>query len=174
MTGEAKARWKDFVTSLVLIALGSGVLLEALRMPRFERFNANPYTLPGIVPGVLGIVLAIFGLLMLARTVVAHLRDHAVPAAAGASEPGSAPRILLTLGLTLGYGGILIGRMPFAVATFIFVLGFLLTFQWTPALLGRARRGAMVRTVGSALLQALLVAATVTYVFERIFLVRLP
>jgi hypothetical protein len=31
-----------------------------------------------------------------------------------------------------------------------------------------------VRTVGTAVLQALLVAATVTYVFERIFLVRLP
>jgi hypothetical protein len=119
-------------------------------------------------------VLAIFGLLMLARTVVAHLRDHAVPVAAGAAEPGSATRIVLTLALTLGYGGGLIGRMPFALATFLFVLAFLLAFQWTPALLERARRGALVRTVGTAVLQALLVAATVTYVFERIFLVRLP
>jgi hypothetical protein len=174
MTSEAKARWKDFVTSLVLIALGSGVLVEALGMPRYERFNANPYTLPGIVPGVLGIVLAVFGLLMLVRTVVAHHRNHAVPAAAGAAEPGSATRIVLTLALTLGYGGGLIGRMPFALATFLFVLAFLLVFQWTPALLERASRGALVRTVGTALLQALLVAATVTYVFERIFLVRLP
>jgi hypothetical protein len=174
MTSETAARWKDLVTSLVLIALGSGVLLEALRMPRFERFNANPYTLPGIVPGVLGIVLAIFGVLMLARTVVAHLRDHAVPAAAGAAEPGSASRIVLTLALTLGYGAVLIGRMPFAVATFLFVLAFLLAFQWSPALLAGARRGAIVRYLGTALLQALLVAATVTYVFERIFLVRLP
>ena len=174
MTSETAARWKDLVTSLVLIALGSGVLVEALRMPRFERFNANPYTLPGIVPGVLGIVIAIFGLLMLARTVVAHLRDHPVPAAAGADEPGSAARILLTLALTLGYGAVLIGRMPFAVATFLFVLAFLLAFQWSPALLAGARRGPIVRYLGTSLLQALLVAATVTYVFERIFLVRLP
>ena len=143
-------------------------------MPRFERFNANPYTLPGIVPGVLGIVIAIFGLLMLARTVVAHLRDHPVPAAAGAGEPGSAARVLLTLALTLGYGGLLIGRVPFAFATFAFVLAFLLAFQWSPALLAGARRGPIVRYLGTSLLQALLVAATVTYVFERIFLVRLP
>ncbi len=165
---------RDLLTSLVLIALGSGTLVEALRMPRFERFNANPYTVPGLVPGLLGVVIALFGLLMLARTVVAWRRGHAVPAAAGAEEPGSVSRVILTLLLTVGYGGLLIGRLPFAWATFAFVLAFLLAFQWSPALLQPTRRAALARTLGTALLQAGLVAATVTYVFERIFLVRLP
>ena len=169
---------KDLLTSLVLIALGSGVLVESLRMPRYERLGVNPYTVPGLVPGALGIVIAVFGFILLARTVVAWRRGHAVPgdtaAAAGTPEPGSAPRVVLTLALTLGYGGLLIGRMPFAGATFAFVLAFLLAFQWTPALLAGARRGPLLRYVGTSLLQAGLVAVIVTYVFERIFLVRLP
>ena len=165
---------KDLLTSLVLIALGSGVLVESLRMPRYERLGVNPYTVPGLVPGALGIVIAVFGFILLARTVVAWRRGHAVPGDTGAGEPGSAPRVVLTLALTLGYGGLLIGRMPFAGATFAFVLAFLLAFQWTPALLAGARRGPLLRYVGTSLLQAGLVAVIVTYVFERIFLVRLP
>lgn len=165
---------KDLITSLVLITLGSGVLVEAARMPRFVRLGVNPYTVPGLVPGVLGVVIAILGTLMLIRTVVAWRRGHAVPGASGADEPGSTPRILLTLGLTLGYGALLIGRLPFWLATFLFVLVFLLAFQWSPSLLTEKNRGPLLRYLGANLLQAVLVAATVTYVFERIFLVRLP
>jgi hypothetical protein len=174
VTREAAGRWKDLLTSLALVALGSGVVAESLRMPRFERFNANPYTLPGIVPGVLGAILALFGVIMLARTVVAWRRGRAVPAAAGAAEPGSARRVALTLVLTLGYGAVLIGRVPFLAATLLFVWAFLLAFQWSPALVAEGRRGPLLRYVGGALLQALLVAGIVTYVFERVFLVRLP
>jgi hypothetical protein len=165
---------KDLLTSVVLIALGSGILVEALRMPRFERLGVNPYTVPGIVPGALGAVIAFFGVLMLARTVVAWRRGHAVPAAAVAAEPGSTPRVVPTLALTLGYAGILVGRLPFVLATFLFVLAFLVTFGWTPGLLSPRRRAALLRLLGAALLQAVLVAGAVTYVFERIFLVRLP
>lgn len=175
--GRTAARplsWADLLTSLVLIALGTGTLVEALRMPRFERFQVNPYTVPGLVPGALGVVIAIFGALMLARTLVAWRRGHAVPGATDGSEAGSAVRMFLTLLLTLGYGVGLVGRLDFAWATFAFVLAFLLVFQWTPALLEPARRAALARVVGFALLQAAIVAVSVTFVFERIFLVRLP
>lgn len=165
---------KDLITSLVLVALGSGVFVESLRMPRFERLGVNPYTVPGLVPGVLGVVIAILGALVLIRTVVAWHRGHAVPGAAAEEEPGSTPRILLTLGLTVGYGGLLVGQLPFWLATFAFVLVFLFAFQWSPDLLSAERRGALLRYLGTNLLQAALVAAIVTYVFERIFLVRLP
>ena len=126
------------------------------------------------MPGALGVVLAIFGALMLARTLVAWRRGNAVPGATEGGEPGSATRIVLTLLLTLGYGVGLVGRLEFGWATFVFVLAFLLVFQWTPALLHADRRGALARVVGFALLQAAIVAVSVTYVFERIFLVRLP
>ncbi len=173
---------RDFITSLVLTALGLIVLVESLRMPRFSHLGINPYTVPGIVPGVLGGVIAVFGLLMLGRTLVARHRGHDVPTTAADREPGSTSRVLVTLALTLAYGGFLVGRMPFWLATLVFVWGFLLVFEWRPSLLARPdalpeRRvdtGGLVRYVSTSLLQGVLVAAAVTFVFERLFLVRLP
>jgi hypothetical protein len=173
---------KDFITSLVLVLFGSVVVVEALRMPRFEHLGINPYTVPGIVPGFLGAVIALFGVLMLGRTWVAWRRGHDVPATPADREPGSTSRVLVTLGLTLAYGGVLIGRMPFWLATFVFVWGFLLVFEWRPAFLAkpaalperRVDTRALVRYASTAVVEAVLVAAAVTFVFERVFLVRLP
>ena len=51
----------DFVTGLAFVALGLAALAGALAMPRFEALGANPYTVPGIVPGLLGGVIAVLG-----------------------------------------------------------------------------------------------------------------
>jgi hypothetical protein len=165
---------RDLLTSLVLVALGVGVLVESLRMPRFEHLGVNPYTAPGVVPGFLGAVITVLAAVMLMRTVVAWRRGGDVPVVAGDDEPGSAPRLLITLGLTLGYGGLLVGNLPFWLATFVFVLAFLLVFGWRPDLADAARRAALLVYASLAVLQAIVVAAAVTFVFERIFLVTLP
>ncbi len=165
---------RDALTGLALIALGIGVVIESLRMPRFEHLGINPYTVPGIVPGILGAVLALFGTVMLSRTAVAWRRGNEVPPVAGEDEPGSTPRLLLTLILTVGYGGLLVGALPFWLATFLFVLAFLLVFEWRPELRRAGRRAALVTYASTSLLQAVLVAAAVTFVFQRVFLVTLP
>jgi hypothetical protein len=165
---------KDLITSLVLIAFGAGVVAEALRMPRYDHLGINPYTVPGIVPGFLGAILALFGVLMLARTAIAWRRHEAVPATAADDEPGSVPRVLFTLGLTLGYGGLLVGNLPFWLATGLFVWAFLLVFEWRPSYAAGAGTAALVRVGGTALLEAVLVSAAVTFVFQRVFLVTLP
>ena len=41
----------DFVTGLVLVALGIATMVASLQMPRFAELNINPYTVPGLVPG---------------------------------------------------------------------------------------------------------------------------
>lgn len=165
---------KDLFTSLVLIVFGAGVVVEALRMPRYEQLGINPYTVPGIVPGFLGGILAVFGVLMLLRTAIAWRRHEAVPTTAADDEPGSVPRVLFTLGLTLGYGVLLIGNLPFWLATGIFVWAFLLVFEWRPRFAAGAGAGALVRVGGTALVEAVLVSAAVTFVFQRVFLVTLP
>lgn len=165
---------RDLLTSLVMIALGVGVLVESLRMPRFEHLGVNPYTVPGIVPGFLGAVIATLAFVMLVRTVVAWRRSGDVPVVAGDDEPGSAPRLLITIVLTVGYGGVLVGNVPFWLATFVFVLAFLLVFGWRADFADAARRAALLVYASTAVLQAGVVAAAVTFVFERIFLVTLP
>jgi hypothetical protein len=95
---------------------------------------------------------------------------HAPAGAAVPRRGEGARRLLLTLALTLGYAGVLVGRAPFSLATFVFVFVFIILFDWRAA--AAARR--TTRLLATAGVQALLVAVAVTLVFERLFLVRLP
>ena len=66
------------------------------------------------------------------------------------------------------YAGVLVGRMPFWLASSVFVFAFIALFEWPSSAGRRARR----------LLEAAAIALgtvlAVMLVFERIFLVRLP
>jgi hypothetical protein len=169
---------KDVLTALGTIILGGVILSESLRMPRFEHLGSNPYTAPGLVPGFLGVILLLLGIIMLVRDLQAAAR----PAAAGAEVTAEAAvqpaglhnegtrKLVLTLILTLGYAAVLVGRLPFAWATGIFVFLFILVFEVHNG--GTAAK--MLRVAGIALFEAMLVAVGVTLIFERIFLVRLP
>jgi len=162
----------DFVTGLVLIALGIATLVESLRMPRFEHLNINPYTVPGLVPGGLGAIILILGAALFLRTARAggwRLLERAPDAAAWWADPG-ARQLILSAALCLGYAGGLVGRLPFWLATFLFVAAFVVLFEWPLA----ADRADRLRRVLFALVFAALVSAAVTWVFQHIFLVRLP
>ena len=159
----------DFITALVFTALGVGVFEESLRMPRLENLDINPYTAPGLVPGILGIILAALGILLLVRSclqggwrisgarfgVRAFFRDKGIQ------------RLALALLLTFGYAGGLLGRLPFWLATFLFVAAFIIAFEWLGSMLSWRR-------AVTGLIEAALVAGAVTFVFQEVFLVRLP
>ncbi len=57
----------DFVTGVCLVALGMGVLVGSYRMPRLEEMGINPLSVPGIVPGAIGAVLALLIVIMRGR-----------------------------------------------------------------------------------------------------------
>jgi putative tricarboxylic transport membrane protein len=161
----------DFVTALVLVALGMAVVVESLRMPRFEQLEINPYTVPGLVPGALGAVILVLGAALLLRATRAGGWRLTVATETGgwSSDPG-VRRLLLAVALCLGYAAGLVGRLPFWLATFLFVTGFVVLFEWPmpPTRAERARR------LVFALLFGAVVALVVTLVFQKIFLVRLP
>ena len=170
---------RDLYIGIVLVAFGLLVLVESLRMPDLAHLGVNPYTVPGIVPGFLGAVIALLGGIMLSRSVIGlRLRKEARTGAPnapadetdGEAEQQSLARVLLTLVLTVGYAVILVDTLPFWLATFIFVMLFLLVFEWRPDRPPRAYVGYL----GGALLLSGLVAAGVTFLFEQVFLVRLP
>jgi len=132
----------DLTTSLILIALGVGVLAESLRMPRFENLGINPYTVPGIVPGALGVVLALFGAIMLVRTLRTRGAAEAAPPPSAEAHP---VRLALAIATTLGYGFVLVGWLPFRWATFLFVTGFVVLFESRSA----QRRQSLTRIVAA-------------------------
>ena len=49
----------EFFSGLGWIALGSAIVYGSWTMDRLENLNINPYTAPGLVPGVLGAVIAL-------------------------------------------------------------------------------------------------------------------
>ena len=59
----------DFITSVVLIAFSIAYMVESYRMPRLEAQNINPWSAPGVVPGFLGLILLVLGLVLFVRSV---------------------------------------------------------------------------------------------------------
>jgi hypothetical protein len=136
-------------------ALGGGVIVYASwTMDRLERHGAALYTAPGLVPGLLGLVLLILGVVLAVRG------SRGATRAASSLHWGNTP---LVLALCLGYAIGLVGRAPFWLATFTFVTAFVAVFEY-PSL----RRMALAPLYGAA------TSFAVTYLFESVFLVRLP
>jgi len=144
------------------VVLGLVIVIGSVRMDRFESMGAQLYTMPGFVPGMIGGLVALLGLVLMARGWAR--RSHETDA--GPVEPLLNRRILVTLVLTLVYAGLLIGRAPFWLVTALFVAAFVGLFA--PAEQAPARRAT------AAVLAGVLTSAVVTLVFQHIFLVRLP
>ena len=162
----------DFVAGLIFMALGLATVVESLRMPRFENLNVEPYTAPGLVPGMLGAIILGLGAVLFLRAVRAggwRLMERA-PDAAPLSADRGMRRLLLSVALCLAYAGGLIGRLSFWLATFLFVVAFVILFEWPLA----ADRSDRARSVVWATLLAAAVSAATSFVFQEIFLVRLP
>lgn len=161
----------DRFMALFLLALGLAVVWGAWTMDRLEIRQIHPASVPGLVPGLLGIALVLCGGLLLARALrPGGIRAAEGPEAAGWLTAPEAARLGTTVLLTLAYPLVLIGRMPFELATGLFVFAFIALFEWDRS---DTRRRRAVK-LATALLQAILVAAIVSVVFEQLFLVRLP
>lgn len=159
----------DFYGGLAWIAFGAAVGVASWRMDRLEKMGVSFFTAPGLVPGVLGVLLVICGVVLAARAW-----------RGGAFGPLQRPPVLLhpellarigvTLLLCLGFALGLVGRVPFwvAAATYLFLQIAVLQYPERKAR-NEAGRGLVVAAV-----IALVAANAIAFVFEKIFLVRLP
>lgn len=157
----------DLYTAAVLFCFGIGVLALALQMPTFVEQSHTGLTAPGIVPGFHAAVVALLALLLGARAV---RRGALRPAAARGPAPatGDGRRLLTAAALGVLYAGVLVGRLPFWMASALFVFAFCAAFEWEKGAAGRVRRLIEAAALGLG------TGIVVMLVFERIFLVRLP
>src|SRR3954469_14101557 len=58
----------DFFSALGWMALGIAILIGSIMMDRLEKQDINPYTIPGLLPGLLGIAMTILGALLALRS----------------------------------------------------------------------------------------------------------
>lgn len=164
----------DMFVGIGLLIFGAVAAFESWRMPRFEHLGVQIYQAPGFVPGLLGLTIAAFGMMILVRS----LREGGWQLTSGrmGGSIGSqlrsieARRLAILFVITLGYAWGLVGLIPFWAASFVFVLVFILLFDWHEA----AAQSKQVRLLITASVQAVLTSAVVFYVFEYIFMVRLP
>lgn len=159
----------DLIAAIMLTGLGIAVAWNAYGMDRLEARRINPFTVPGLVPFILGLALSGLGLLLALRS-----WRLSVPGAGAALFRAvlswSAVRVMAVLALALAFTLGLVGWLPFWLASSLFVFGFILLFETVladaPTPLPRALFWALAVGFGTGL--------GVSYVFGDIFLVRLP
>lgn len=161
----------DLAAAIAWMVFGAAVLIASLRMDRLEKQDINPYTIPGLLPGLLGIVTLLLGFLLALRSWrrrAAHPEQVMVRASATEKK-----RVLLVLGLCLVFGGGLVGHgLPFWAAAWIFVTVAILSLQ-------HAQRKAAglpftLGTLAKPLAIGLGAGVMITLVFQELFLVHLP
>ena len=160
----------DFWFGLGLVVLGIASAVESWRMPRLTELNVHPMTAPGLVPGLIGAILFLLGGVLFLRSVRVGGWRLDRDRGGAADRAGQTWRFLLAAALCVGYAAGLVTTLPFWAATGIFVFAFVALFEWRP---GRTPAGHS-RALAVAAFEAVLVAVAVTFVFEQIFLVRLP
>ena len=166
----ATMRRADLLAGIAFVALGVAILWLSWTMPRLEERGVPLITAPGLVPGVLGALLAACGAALALRS-LAVARDPAgwrrFAAILVSVEAGRAVAVIV---LVFGYALGLVGLVPFWLATALFVFAFVLSFDAWLAEVPRPLR----RVAPAAALLAVATGVVVVLVFERGFLVRLP
>ncbi len=162
---------KDFITSIVLIAFSLSVIVSSYTMPRLERRGIDPFSAPGVVPGLIGIILLVLALILFIRS-VRHggyliLPDRSEQKSA---HRGAALRVGLTLALSLIYAIGLLGHIDYTSGTLLYIFVFIVLFEyrWGEPV------SSQLKVLGYALLQALIASLLISIVFRKLFLVDLP
>ncbi len=159
----------DRVTAIVFFALGAAMTYGGFAMDRLEVRQIHPASIPGLVPMILGAALMICAGLLAwsARAKQRPAPDR--PDGAG-HGPGSWENFAAVAVWSAVYALGLVGGMPFALATAIYICVFSAWFTWREreSIAGRIRTLVLVGVFGCAM------AAAISALFRYGFLVRLP
>jgi hypothetical protein len=157
----------DLTSAGVFAAAGAAILVASLRMDRLADRGIEVWSAPGLTPGVVGALMIVLSLVLGLQA----LRAPAQAAADAPSEPGAMRRAGVALLLCVLFAGVTLGRgMPFVVEGAVFIFVFTTLFSWAE---WRAT-GRAVHSLAQTLAVAVLASAFISWLFESVFLVRLP
>jgi hypothetical protein len=162
----------DFITAIVLMTFSAGIIVISYQMPTFEDVGSSPFMAPGIVPGILGIVLFIFSAILLFQSIAKqgyqfNLKDVGIK---GFFSEKRNRMMLFTLIINSVYALGLIGNISYPIATSLYVFVFVILFKYQRSQKLLEQKKLLI----TSFLQAIIVSAAVTLVFRYLFLVDLP
>ncbi len=158
----------DRVTAIVLFALGAAMLTGGYTMDRLEIRQIHPASIPGLVPMFLGGATMVCAVLLFAGAT----GRGGDASAKVATQNGKVywTNLLVAAAMSIGYALLLVGRLPFFVATAIYVSAFIAYFAW-PHDADRTRQA---KCVAWAVGFGLIASGAIAALFRFGFLVRLP
>lgn len=155
----------DRLTALLLFLLGLALLVGGYTMDRLEIRQIHPASIPGLVPMILGVLLALCAVLLFRSSYKSGQRNAEL-----VLSGGSWARLGMTAGLCTVYALALVGWLPYFWATLVFTTCFTLVFSFP---LDGGRRAQLIAFAG-ALVLGVVVSAGSSLLFRELFLVRLP
>ncbi len=162
----------DFVVGILLLVFGTAVTWNSLAMPRYEDQGGTFLDSPGIVPALLGILVTIFAAVLFVRSL--RRRGWAIgitgATVAGVLRDVQTTRMAVVIALGVFYGLFLLRWLHFVAATAIFVLVFVILFEYD---LKKPFAIQWKIPLFAVVLSACTTAA-VYYSFQYLFLVNLP
>ncbi|MBC5764990.1 tripartite tricarboxylate transporter TctB family protein [Ramlibacter albus] len=162
----------DLWQGLGWVVFGVAVLVASVSMDRLQSQNINPYTVPGLLPGMLGIAMILLGGVLAVRSwrrgALAHPREPFTE-----HQREVRKRVWTVIALCVVYSVVLVGRgLPFWLASAIFITGSILILQRMDR--DPEARRLTPRVIGKAVLIGVLAAVITQVAFQDLFLVRLP
>jgi hypothetical protein len=162
----------DFVSSIFLVVFGAGVLWASVAMPRFEEQGGVVYDAPGVVPGIIGVLVIALSIVMLVRSIGQQgyrlgITDKTVGAVL---RDAQTLRMLGTVVTCVLYALVLLRFLHFIAGTLIFVLVFVLLFEYDL----KKSPASQWKVLLFAVLMSVLTTGGVYAAFRYLFLVNLP
>ena len=160
----------DLVSGAVWIVIGIAITIGSWRMDRLESQGVPWFTAPGLVPGIMGAMIVLAALGITLRALARMRRSASDGVAAAAPETPFTRRAAITIALCLAFAAGAVGRVPFPIAAATYLFLHIAILQYPE----RRANGEVARGLLVAAVIAVAVASAVSYIFQEIFLVRLP
>jgi len=157
----------DLLGAGVFAAAGTAILIASVRMDRLTERGIEAWSAPGLTPGVIGALMIVLALVL----GVQALRAPAQAPGDEDDDPAALRQGLLAGLLCVVFAGITLGHgTPFVIEGAIFIFVFISLFSWCEwRAAGRVARGLL-----QAAAMAVGASAFISWLFESVFLVRLP
>jgi hypothetical protein len=167
------SRNSEYLNAACWAVFGVVIVVASWRLDRLANLDINPWSVPGLTPGLVGALIILLAIAL-------GLQARRAPSSPVSAEPDESAqdgqadnpwRSVLAGILCFLFAGVSLGRgVPFVAEGAVFIFVFIVAFSWPQwRTENRLARGLL-----TSLAVAVAASAIISWLFESVFLVRLP